>query len=232
MVEKWICLSELGGTSWLLPVWGALEAAIGAGKVPQLDPEVRKKGQAIFIRLNMLNRIIARINKQSEKVYAIIKDHRQENIFTPQQEGRAMTIDNDLKYNLLVDIDSLLFELNSSCELITQFFEGLNRHAGKPIEKNQVGTYIRKILEDKEQDSNWFQMLDEHRNFFIHEGAPYVAVDISKEPTLYDLLIMKVQIQDFNDSTKFLRLSDINTILLGFQAAMPVIQSHLAGLFK
>jgi len=232
MVKKWISLSELGGDRWIIPIWGAVVAAVNAGKVRQLNQEVQERGLAISIRLNMLPRIIDRINTQCDEVYSIIESHEQEHEFTPQQEGYAMIIDDELKYNLLVDIDSLLFELNSCCELMNKLFEELYKHVGNPIKEKQVGTRIRKILEEKELNTDWFIMLDEHRNFFIHEGAPYVAVDISNEPTVYDLLIMKENIKDFNDSSKFLRLSDLNTILHGFSKAKPVIQSHLAGLFK
>jgi hypothetical protein len=180
----------------------------------------------------MLPRIVNRINDEVNKVYKATKTHGKEHVFTLQKEGYVFDIDDNLKFNLLLDIDSLLFELNSVCELMTSLFYVLYTNIGRQIKKKDVGITIKGIIEAAGNSSEWFQELDSQRNFFMHEAAPYFAVDISKGPGKYDLLIMRENIKFFDDHSKFIKMSEINSFVQGFSLAKPVIQRHLIELYQ
>jgi len=231
MVEKWIHLNELGGDPWVLPIWTTVHDAIRKGKVKEIPAELSEQGVYISVRLNFLPRIVSRINTEVMSLVEAVKTHKPEHQFSEKCEGVAFAIDDNLKYQLLIDIDSLLFELNSLCEMMRQFFEQLHALAGTSMPKENPGLSIKSVLDKANQDSSWFVALDNHRNFFLHNGAPYVAVDISPSLKGVDILIMKENIKSFGDESKFLRLSDINTIVKGFSASKPVIQTYLRGLF-
>ena len=231
MVKKWLHLTELYGDPWVRPIWASVHDAIRKGIVKGIPPELSDQGLYISIRLNFLPRIVSRINTEVQTLYEIVKTHRPEHEFCEDIEGVSLDIDNNLKYQLLIDIDSLLFELNSVCELKKQFFTKLHALANKPMPKKNAGLSLKHILEAARQDSSWFVTLDNHRNFFSHIGAPYLAVDISSHLEAADVLIMKENIKSFSDESKFLRLSDINNIVQGFAASKPVIQEYLRGLF-
>ena len=145
MVKKWLHIQELGGDPWILPIWSEINKAVKAGRVSELTREVINLGGYISIRLNMLPRIIRRINEQCKELYEKIQIRGPEHEFTkPKEKGKAgFKIDYNLKYRLIVDIDSLLFELNSCCEHMTALFEDLYRHVGNPINKNSVGLCIK-----------------------------------------------------------------------------------------
>lgn len=231
MVKKWLHIRELDGDPWILPIWSAVNSAISAGKVSDLPPEVRQLGGYISLRLNMLPRIIKRINVQCKQLYEKVGERKPEHEFSEIKSGVAFGIDNDLKYNLIIDINALLYELNSCCGFMTALFESLYKHVGKPIKMNSAGLLIKKVLEDAEQSPAWFVILDDHRNFFTHEGTPNIAVDLTNAPS-YDLLIMKENLFEFSDTSKFFRLSDLNDIVQGFVVARPIIQRHLIRLYK
>lgn len=231
MVKKWLHIRELGGDPWILPIWAAVNSAVSTGRVSDLAPEVRQLGGYISIRLNMLPRIIKRINGQCKQLYEKVGERKPEHEFSEINSGVAFGIDYDLKYNLIVDINALLYELNSCCDFMTSLFEALYKHAGKHIKTNSAGLLIKKVLEDAGQNPNWFVILDDHRNFFTHTGTPNIAVDLTNAPT-YDLLIMKENLFEFSDTSKFFRLSDLNGIVQGFVAAKPIIQRHLIGLYR
>ncbi|MBW8068251.1 MAG: hypothetical protein GJU73_12540 [Ferrovum sp.] len=91
---------------------------------------------------------------------------------------------------MLADIDALLFEINATWELMKRLFGLLHAHVGRQIDAKKLGKTIGEVL----SQNDWFNLLDNHRNFFMHEGAPYIAVDLSKEPEYFDLLIMKENI--------------------------------------
>jgi hypothetical protein len=233
MPNKWIHINTEVGDPWILPIWGAVNDAESSGKASPISKEVKSQlGLSISTRLDMLPRIVHRINEEVNEVYKTTKTHNKEHIFTELREGYAFDIEENLKFNLLIDIDSLLFELNSICELMTSLFFVLYTHIGKIIKKKKVGLIIKKMIEGDGKSSDWFNELDNQRNFFMHEGAPYFAVDISEGPGKYDLLIMRENIKFFNDHSKFVKLSEINSIVEGFSIAKPIIQKHLIELYK
>lgn len=231
MVEKWVHLNELGGDPWVLPIWASVNDAINKGKVKGIPGDLSELGVYISVRLNMLPRVASRIRQEVAVLIKAVGSRTAEHEFTTRKEGYAFKIDDDLKYQLLIDIDSLLFELNSLCELMTQFFENLHSLAGAQIPKENVGPSIKAVLDAANQDSSWFITLDNHRNFFMHRGAPYIAVDVSPTLNGADVLVMKENLKSFADKEKFIRLSEIEEIVNGFVASKPVIQAHLCGLF-
>jgi hypothetical protein len=115
---------------------------------------------------------------------------------------------------------------------MTCLFSLLHAHVGQPIPPKKLGKAIADVLIQGSQDAGWFVALDKHRNFFMHEGAPYLAVDISNEPEEFDLLIMKENIRVFTDPEMFIALSEINIIVQGFITAKQRLQVYLASLFK
>jgi len=231
MVTEWLHIDTDVGDPWVLPIWSAVNDAIKQKRIDPLPEKTRKLGPYISIRLDMLPHIVSRINSEVEQIYKVAIDHGNDYVFTKTREGYALPMHEkrELVHFLLADIDALLFETNSVCELMKIFFEKLYSHIGIKV---QAGPEIKKILESKGHDSKWFQDLDCHRNFFIHEGAPYLAIDISLSPNNYDLLIMKENLKTFEDSSKFIRLSELNNIVQGFISAKHAIQKHLIEFFR
>lgn len=232
MPKKWIHINTEVGDPWILHIWNAVNDAESLGNASLIPKKVKSQlGLSISTRLDMLPRIVHRINEEVNQVYKITKAHKEEHIFTKQREGYVFDIDEKLKYNLLIDIDSLLFELNSVCELMASLFFVLYTHIGKNIKKKEVGIIIKQVIEGAGKSSDWFSELDNQRNFFMHEGAPYFAVDVSEGPGKYDLLFMRENIKIFHDHSKFIKLSEINAIVKGFAIAKPIIQKHLIELY-
>jgi hypothetical protein len=232
MITKWLHISELGGDPWVLPIWTAVNKGVKAGRIQTPESNVYRLGLHISTRLNILPRVVQRFNSSVALLYENIKDHDPKYISTEAKQGYAYPLDNDLKYSLLADIDALLFELNSVCELMTRLFDMLRAHVGQPIPSGQVGKAISDVLSQGSKNANWFVSLDKHRNFFMHEGAPYIAVDLSNDPAKLDVLIMKENIRTFTDSDTFVVLSEINFIIQGFIAAKKQLQNYLVSLFK
>ncbi len=232
MITKWLHISELGGDPWILPIWTAVNEAVKSGKATDLQPEVYRLGLHVSLRLNILPRVVKRVNSNTLLLYRIIREHGPEYVSTEAIRGYAFPVDDDLKYSLLADIDALLFELNSVCELMKNLFGLLQAHIGRPIHKDKIGKALNDVLSQSTRNANWFAMLDEHRNFFMHNGAPYIAVDLSNEPVGLEILIMKENIKSFTDPAKFVSLSQINSIVQGFIDSKQKLQDYLISLFK
>lgn len=231
MVERWVHLEQLGGDPWILPIWGAINEAREAGRASPITKDLGELGMHVSTRLNLLPTIVRRTNEGAKYLYEAVSHRGPEHEHTREREGIAFRIDDNIKYELLADIDALLFEFNSACALMNRLFEKLHRHADKPMPRTKIGKSIRYVLGRHGEDASWFVELDGHRNFFMHEGAPYIAVDVSGTPAGYDLLIMKENLKAFDDQSKFIRLSQINESVQGFRRSRSILQRYLVDLF-
>ncbi len=229
-INKWLHISDLGGDPWILPIWSAVNDAASSGKIEKLPQSTIELGMHISTRLNMHPKAIDRINLDCVELYETVKNADPKYEYTPTKRGYAFDINDDLKHNILIDIDALLFEINSCCELIGNLLKALYEHVGKHI-TNTSGLVLKDILKNAGIDTGWFIDLDYHRNFFMHSGAPYIIVNITNAPR-YDLIITKENIKTFDNQEQFLQLSDINNILQGFIQSKPIIQENLIKLFK
>jgi hypothetical protein len=232
-VTRWLQIDYLVADPWILPIWTAINRAAQRGAAISLTDELGELGLHVSTRLSMVEALIRRVNAGAQHLAQLIAARQPHHEFTQPDNAYAFPLPDDFKYAFLVDLDALLFEVNSSCELMTRLFERVYEHAGKALPVPSVGRSIGKVLEAAGQNAAWFAKLAGHRHLFIHEAAPYFAVDLSGADTgQYDLLIMKRNLRPFADESAFVRYSELKEIVRGFQQAKPAVQRHLAGLFS
>jgi hypothetical protein len=233
IVTKWLHVESTAQDGWVLSVFAAVARAAERGQVGALTDDLRQLGLHVATRLSMINALIGRINTSARHLEELIATRAPHHEFTRPRNGYVFPLPADFKYTFLVDLDALLFEVNSCCELIQGLFAKLYEHAKKTLPSSSVGLAIRHVLEAAGEDARWFVKLDTHRNFFIHEGAPHFAVDLSQAGSgEYDLLIMKSNLESFEDKARFVRYSELKAIVGGFQNSKPILQGHLVGLFS
>jgi hypothetical protein len=225
MVTRWLHVTETGGNLWVLPIWSSINHAVSRGTCAEPNGYTRELGIHISTRLNMLPMIVKRINAGWKALYQETMNYGDECIFEPGKEGYATPVKAETINSLLIDIDSFLFETNSCCELMTTFLGEIYKLRGEEIKKEDIVKKLRKILIENGQNPNWFIFFDKDRNFFIHEGAPYVAIDISDDTP--DLLIMKENLKSFNDPKKYSRLSELDAVVKGFSEAIGALRNHM-----
>lgn len=227
MITKWLHVGEIGSDPWILPIMGAINKAVTNKKCNEIDNNLREMGAYVTTRLNIIPIIIERINLEWDNLYKKIKNYTQINIFKKNKDAHAILVDKTLIYKILADIDSFLFETNSCCELMVKLLNMIYIHRGIKFQK-KMGLILKKLFIDHGQDPEWFKFLDKERNFFIHNGSPYLAVDISKDDP--DLIIMKEL--SFDNNQKYIRLSELNNIVYGFSKAKCILQGHIISIYS
>ncbi|MHA2062189.1 MAG: hypothetical protein ACW963_07880 [Candidatus Sifarchaeia archaeon] len=234
MVKKWVSVSDMGGDPWVLPIWSALDEGVEKGKFSPKTQEMTELAIHLSTRLDMIPWIVKRLNTDWEKLKDKITDIGQKYVSSEDRHGYAYKLDDEITYNLLIDIDTFLFEIDSCCELITAFIGQIYNHIGIQISKNKFGTELKKIIEKEGKDTGWFEALQRHRNLFIHEAAPYIAIDFTEaDKGSYDLIIMKENLKTFKDEDKFIRLlEEFDYISKGFTESKEVLKRHVVNLLS
>ncbi len=228
-VKRWVHFSEEGGDPWVLPIWSAVNAAIRGGRSRNITKRLSELGVHISTRLNLLPHAIRRVNEGTVAVNATLANLSSNHVFLPGLQAQALRIDKTLKFHLLLDVDSLLFEMNSLYELWSEFFKAFHLHANVEMPAASSDQSIRWVLEKGGGSTRWIDELRKERNYFTHRGAPYLAVDVSRKH--YDLVFLRSNVIDLDASNDYIRLSELNDMVQGFRKAKPLIRDYLAGLY-
>lgn len=220
--ERWLHIEAPMGNPWALPIYTAM------GEDRRSD-RINKLGLAISDRLTFLRIICERLLETERNIYAETNEYEEKYIYTNDNEGYAYRIDEMLKWKFIINLHSYLFELNATCDLMKDFIEAVYKVANQKIPNKNTGIFIAKILNKNNLPTEWFQLLDNARNYFIHESSAYFAIDISNDQ--HDILIMKENVDDFNDPDTYFLLSDLKNIYSNFVNSLYIIQNHLIDLF-
>lgn len=226
MIEKWVHFECIFRNKWGLRIITEIHKATKEGRIATLSDDFYDFSMSIAIRLDLIDRLLKRLTNSIQLLSKEIMNVSEEHIFTQDKEGYALFINDDLKLDLLIDIDAFLFEINSCCELFGQYIYELYTAIGISINKDRTGQELARILRVASSDTAWFRILDESRNFFIHNGAPYIALDITDEKNM-NIIIMKENLKSFEDSKKYITLHDLVNIRKGFKKSIQLLQDHL-----
>ena len=143
--------------------------------------------------------------------------------------GFALKIDKETAHKLIIDIDSFLFEIHASVELIKELTKKVYDILGRKV--NDINKELMELLLKNGLEKKWFILLDSGRNFFTHNGTPFFAIDYTNSSNRnYDILIMKENLKSFDDDKKFYRLSEFDIIVDGFAKSRKIILEHIKSL--
>lgn len=232
MIKKWVHINFVGGDPWVLPIWAAFNDGFAEGKFPQKTKEMSELALHLSTRLNMIPYVVDRVNKDLKAIRETAQNIEDKHISDLDKGGYAFDIENKFTYNLLISFDSFLFEIDSCCELITTFIRLIYNHLGQQKTDKQIGKILKTVIEGSGGSSAWFESLQNLRNYLIHEGAPYFAIDVS-EPDSFELLVMRENLKSFDDESKFVRLrTEFVSILEGFFNSNKILQKHVIDLLS
>jgi hypothetical protein len=122
----------------------------------------------------MFSRVVRRLDQECAALYESVKKHGPEHVFQDGHKAVVFPVDENLKYCLLADIASFIFEIDACLDIFINFNQMIHDHIGKNINKDES----RKILKDAvaaagqdNGDPKWFHDLARARNIFIHNAT-------------------------------------------------------------
>ena len=226
---KRLYFETLGGVYFGLRIRAALNDNKEARNYIEPSPRTMELAAHIYYRLNMASRSVERINILWSKTQEIVKTNmKEDHVFTDDKDGYAFRLDRKIEDDLRLDIDSFLFETNSCCELIREYFERLSTELNLYDEECDYVKYVMKVSRDNGIDMTWFRLLDSLRNYFIHKATINIAIKLPNDDgDTYELIIMKKFLRSFEDKTEYLYLHELNAILHGLWSMLPLIEDNL-----
>lgn len=155
-------------------VWLTLQQEGSALKVNHLEIEARLQPTAIAIdtRGRILRNVVQDGKKRIPELLKSISDDQLSNCMASPGEKDVCDV--------LEIVDSFFFEALSLYELLKRFYVGILRQA--KIEKGtQARECFRTLVQKTERGVKfeWKRYLERNRDLFMHETAPWLAVEFS-----------------------------------------------------
>lgn len=231
-ISKWINLTQVAGAQWDLEIYSAADKCECGNNDEVFRQEIRNIGQHISLKHEVIKVLSERIAKEHTQLLTLIDAHTSSHVSTKSHEGYAFDVDDELKYQLISDIESLIYQLLSCWQITKKFVLKIRQHLGTNRYRKQINHEIETIL-SKQQDISWISSLTNYRDFVAHMGGIYLAVDVSSTNTSdWDLLILKTIVQDFNSKDEYFTFSEIKIIFEGFVEASGILKTELLNTLK
>lgn len=247
MEKKWIDLALLNYDRWALLARPAIDQAVREGRTVEPSATFNELVGSLGLRLSLLPRIRRRIDGGWRSLSRAVQALDESYVSTPDKDGYAYPCDQETFLDLVLDIESLLFELGSCIDLIERLLSmtpeprwlatgGGRRSKLKAVPGRKVGKRgraedhhkrIRFILAKNGTDIEWIDILITLRNVFIHEAAPYPRVEITTRGL--ELVFLR---ENVADSKERMTLRELCAMDRQFEKSKDQIQKHLIGIYE
>jgi hypothetical protein len=182
------------------------------------DTPLREMGLALSTKLAMLSQTVNRFDHQLQRLAGYLKKDDEKINECLHKDASYMVPDKELPYEILVDIDSFLFESRSTYEIIGHFLsEFIKRILGLEVSESE----LKEMLASQGIDIRWIEELRKGRILFFHRTAPWIALEINSiNPLKFELLVLKRDVKEFTDTDDYFHFDQLREIYQGFGSSM------------
>ena len=203
-------ITYIAKDKWVLPIWGAINKAREEQRIPYPSKPQEQKARNLGLSVSLKREFVWHLMKLlGVELGNLLEFLNRTELLKPPYGNKVPT---DIRDNILVFIDALIFELRTVITLteqVAKFCLSLTSLPGKARAEWLKGRF----------DGKWRTLITDARNLYTHESSPYIVVDFDPAPN-YDLLIPKKHPDEFKEPGDFFRLSDIREAAQGmFDAA-------------
>lgn len=198
-------VSYIARDRWVRPIWSAVRTAIDEERIPGHSEEQKQRarnlGLSVSLKREYVRHLVELLNPQLERLRDFLNNSE-----LPEPHI-AINLPSDIKYNILVFLEALIFELQSVLELseqLAKFCLSLISLSGSK-RKEWVKVHFKGWWRDRISDA---------RNLYSHECAVFIDIDFDHVP-VYDLLLTVKHPEERKERSDYIRLSAIDEAICG-----------------
>jgi hypothetical protein len=177
---------------------------------------LRELGFAVTTRIQMLGLSIRRLNRRVAELRNKLHED-EEQLKACLAKGYAFRLsDNHLAYEILLDMDSFIFESRSLYELVGAFLRGLLEIV---FQRKITEKQLSSLLSSRGIDTRWIDVLRETRKLFFHETAPWLAIQVDSSGKRFNPILLKKSVEKIGKAD-FVGFDSLRDIYEGFVASL------------
>jgi hypothetical protein len=222
MVTDFFHINYAPRESWVLPIMARVQQSPSAtlrgrwiaatSALAELPLALATKFEILGV---LLNRLDSHINELSQDF-----DRRADEVEECITAKAAFfPAKKNLAFELVADLDAFLFEFRSAYEVLKTFVKTFSDRILDVKVNNEA--VLKAILEKGGCNTAWIDFLNDERNLFIHQTAPWFAIEVTGQtPVRYELLILKRNTHDLEDPNGYARFDQYRAVYQGFIGTM------------
>ena len=226
MTERYLYIDYAPpSSSWLLTIMSHLNQSSSVTLRMRMQSwgatPLKQMGFALSTKLAMIAQVVCRVDLQLQRLRSQLSNNTSA-IEEHTRKGAAYRIsDKDLPYELLIDLDSFLFESRSAYEIVGRFLkEFFERILDRKINEDE----LKNMLSTQGIDIRWIQVLHDSRILFFYHIAPWIVLDIiSVNPSRFDMVILKQDVKSLTNPDDYFHFNEFREIYQGFESSMGMI---------
>ena len=189
------------------------------------DGPLSQMGLAVATKFATLNRAGFRLTERFRQIMAELSDRRSE-VEDCLHENAVFTFhEHVLPFELLLDIDSFIFEARSTYEIVGGFLrEFFKRILDREITQQELAT----VLESEGLDTLWIEELRASRILFFHQTGAWFAVRVkSLEPLSIEPVILKRHVENLDDPQDYISHEELVAMSRGFESGLESLHRYV-----
>lgn len=209
---NWMFFKTLGGPNWGYQIVNPLNEAIEKGQISTFSDKNRAIIGDIHYRILIVDSLMGMIKEKSDHIYKQLDDHDIKAEYNDDgakiSTGYAYPVDDRIRYELVAHLMNLFYQMNSGIELLFKLAISLQVAIVPRLTKKNASKYFAQLVDSHIDDLVAYRRVKSFRNYFTHHCTMRLAVEVTEMG--YDLLIMKENLHDFRDDSKFFKLSEVS----------------------
>ncbi len=202
-------ITYIAKDKWVLPIWGAINKAREEQRIPYPSKPQEQKARNLGLSVSLKREFVWHLMKLlGVELGNLLEFLNRTELLKPPYGNKVPT---DIRDNILVFIDALIFELRTVITLteqVAKFCLSLTSLPGK----------ARAEWVKERFDGQWRNLITVARDIYTHESAPYFDIDFDHVPN-YDLLLILKHPKERKEPSDYIRLSDLDEAIQEMFAA-------------
>ncbi len=171
---------------------------------------------SVASKMAVLPFVVRRLDRRLMTLNEHLKDEAR--IIQCLSQGAAYKVrDDELVWELLLDVYCFFFEIQSTIDILDRF---LVRFCRSLLKRNVKGGAVPRELAERCGDGEWLEVLCMGRDLFIHGAAPWIAFEVlGRLPFRFELLVVKRNDEDLSDRTTHFHINQCRVIHAGLMSS-------------
>jgi hypothetical protein len=135
------------------------------------------------------------------------------------------TQNSRLAFEIVADIDAWIFEFRSTYEILYAFVKEFSaRILNCKVNDEKI---LKAILRAKGYNTDWIDFLNDERNLFVHQTAPWFAIEITSGTPQYEVVLLKRNVRNLDDPQSYVRIEQYRAVDKGFREALDALREWI-----
>jgi hypothetical protein len=190
------------------------------------ETSLREFGFAVTTRMQILGISIVRLNTRVAHLRKCLSEDEEQLQLCLRREYafRLPFADRHLPYELLLDMDSFIFESRSLYEIVGKFLRTL---LAVVFKQEVTEKELQAILSDKNIDTRWIGVLRDTRILFFHQTAPWLAIQVDSSTKRFYPILLKKNVIEIKDPDDFVSFESLRDIYEGFVNSLTALHDFI-----